>query len=256
MIERCKDMMPCISTLSVHESPFGRILDWMKRLRVNTWEIIDESPNELDVKKIGGYRNVMPNSLALINVHGPYDPLIFGHSWFKRLETTISLAGLLRSSYVVVHAPRCESLEIMLENLEKLASTASKFGISLLVENCTSNESAYLNSLEDFVTIFETISSKNLGLCLDVGHAYIDGSIDGFLTKFYGKIMNVHLHDNDGLRDLHMPLDAGKVPWRRFLDALARRGYRGFVTLECKSKIEESFNKVNEFLLSLKHKSF
>jgi len=241
-------MIPCISTLSVHESPFGRIVEWMKSVRFNAWEVIDEKPNELDVEKIQGYRRAAPSSLA-INVHGPYNPLTFGHFWFKRMEITISMAGLLRSTYVVVHAPRYENLDSTVESLEKLSHMASRFGINLLVENCMSRESAYLSGIEDFVMLFDTASSKNLGLCLDVGHAYVDGSIDGFLRRFYEKIMNVHLHDNDGLHDLHLPLDAGKVPWRRVLDVLCKRGYEGFVTLECKSKIEESLNKINEALL-------
>ncbi|MCS7135815.1 MAG: sugar phosphate isomerase/epimerase [Nitrososphaerota archaeon] len=241
-------MIPCVSTLSVHESPFGRILEWLKRLGAEVWEIIDEKPNELDVKKVESYKNAAPSNLTLINVHGPYNPLALGHVWFKRLEVTISLAGLLRSSYVVVHAPKFEDFEVTLKSLERLSSTASTFGINLLVENCTSNESSYLNTVEDFVTLFDTTCAKNLGLCLDVGHAYIEGEIDDFLSRLYEKLRNVHLHDNDGIRDLHMPLDAGRVPWRRILETLARKGYEGFVTLECKRGIEESLNKLDEVL--------
>ncbi len=252
MMKGCKSMISCVSTLSVHESPFGRILEWLKHLGARAWEIIDEKPNELDIKKVESYRNIALSELTLINVHGPYNPLAFGHVWFKRLEATVALAGLLRSSYVVVHMPKCEDLEVTLKNLEKASSTASKFGISLLVENCTSNESAYMNTLEDFVILFDTTCAKNLGLCLDVGHAYIERNLDDFLSKFYERLMNVHLHDNDGLRDLHMPLDAGKVPWRKVLENLARKGYDGFVTLECKSRMEDSLNKLNEVLLKLK----
>ncbi len=242
-------MIPCVSTLFVHESPFGRILEWLKRLRARAWEIIDEKPNELDIKKVESYKGALSNELTLINVHGPYNPLTFGHFWFKRLEATILLAGLLHSKYVVLHIPKREDFEVMLENLEKLAHTASKFEINLLVENCTSNESAYLNTFEDFVILFDTTSTKNLGLCLDVGHAYIERELDDFLSKLYERFMNVHLHDNDGLHDLHMPLDTGKIPWRKILETLARKGYEGFITLECKSKIEDSLNKLNETTL-------
>lgn len=241
-------MIQCVSTLSVHESPFGRILEWLKCLEANAWEIIDEKPNELDIKKVEFYKNVAPSELTLINVHGPYNPLAFGRVWFKRLEATVSLAGLLRSSYVVVHIPKHENLEITFKNLERVASIASRFGINLLIENCTSNESAYMNTLEDFIILFDTTCVKNLGLCLDAGHAYIERNLDDFLSRLYEKIMNVHLHDNDGLHDLHMPLDAGKVPWRRILETLARKGYEGFITLECKTKVEDSLNKLNETL--------
>ena len=245
-------MIPCVSTLFVHESPFSKIIEWLKRIEVKAWEIIDEKPNELDIKKVDSYKKVVSSDLTLINVHGPYNPLAFGPFSFKRLENTISLAGLLRSSYVVIHAPKCEDFEATLKNLEKLSYVASNFGIKLLVENCTSNESAYLNTLEDFIILFDTTCAKSLGLCLDLGHAYIERNVDDFLSRLYERIANVHLHDNDGLHDLHMPLDSGKIPWRRILESLAKKGYEGFVTLECKSNVEESLNKLNETLLRFK----
>ena len=43
--------------------------------------------------------------------------------------------------------------------------------------------------------------------------------------------MHVHLHDNDGHRDLHLPIGTGRIDWDRFIPRL-KGVYDGTVTME------------------------
>ena len=70
---------------------------------------------------------------------------------------------------------------------------------------------------------------------------YFDGSREGFddmmvedLRKLLrsGCLGHVHISDNDGYADLHQPLGAGSLPWRRLMDLLDSEGYSGMVVLE------------------------
>ncbi|MDD2912760.1 MAG: TIM barrel protein, partial [Candidatus Bipolaricaulis anaerobius] len=46
------------------------------------------------------------------------------------------------------------------------------------------------------------------------------------------RLVHVHLHDNRGERDEHLPLGRGSLPWRAAWAALSSAGYRGPIVLE------------------------
>ncbi|MBS7629846.1 sugar phosphate isomerase/epimerase, partial [Candidatus Bathyarchaeota archaeon] len=52
-----------------------------------------------------------------------------------------------------------------------------------------------------------------------------------FIERFSDKIRHVHLSDNDGSGDLHLPIGCGKIDWHETLRCL-KRCYDGTITLE------------------------
>jgi len=61
-------------------------------------------------------------------------------------------------------------------------------------------------------------------VCFDVGHANITGSIDSFLDH-RGCIKNVHLHENSGKQDEHLPLTGEHIDVERIVRALGNKNY-------------------------------
>ena len=66
------------------------------------------------------------------------------------------------------------------------------------------------------------VDDPRLGLCLDVGHAavYSHRPVSEWIEAFLPYLRHVHLHDNDGASDLHLPLGAGTLPLLPWLAAL------------------------------------
>ncbi|HEU69074.1 MAG TPA: sugar phosphate isomerase/epimerase [Candidatus Acetothermia bacterium] len=74
---------------------------------------------------------------------------------------------------------------------------------------------------------------RTLGACLDFGHLHtLGGEPASYVAALGERLVHVHLHDNHGERDEHLPLGTGTVPWRVALAALAGRGYGGRIVLE------------------------
>jgi sugar phosphate isomerase/epimerase len=73
---------------------------------------------------------------------------------------------------------------------------------------------------------------------LDVGHANIGvpkNQTREYLFSLADRLVHVHLSDNDGTADQHLPLGApakGGVSWRRVAADLKSFGYDGTITLE------------------------
>jgi len=137
---------------------------------------------------------------TLVNVHIARGVSSFGH------ERTLRLNG---------------------ESFAELAELAEPYGIRIMVEHPPIPSV----STDDIRAILR--ADQRLGFHLDVGHAYVGGDrLGGLLKAFSKQLCHVHLSDNRGRDDDHMPLGAGRIDWPRALRLLKERGYDGTMTLE------------------------
>ena len=77
---------------------------------------------------------------------------------------------------------------------------------------------------EMLVEIARGVDDPRLGLCLDVGHANTVVSETppaDWLAPMLPDLRHVHLHDNHGALDEHLPLGAGTIDFAPILAALA-----------------------------------
>jgi len=101
------------------------------------------------------------------------------------------------------------------------------------------------------------VGRDNVGITLDVGHAYIASNYYGFdfldaIALASPLVRHIHVHDNfgtpagldrrqivliaEGKGDLHMPVGWGKIPYREVFSRL--KGYEGVVLLELKPRYD------------------
>lgn len=122
------------------------------------------------------------------------------------------------SLYSTMIFNRKQSQARSIDNLKRLGEVAGKLGIDLAVENVGFHEFALFDE-EEFVRLFEDIPT--ISALVDVGHAHINGWDTPELIRRLGtRLSAVHLHDNDGIDDLHQPIGEGTIAWDPLFDAL------------------------------------
>ena len=89
----------------------------------------------------------------------------------------------------------------------------------------------------------EIMRTTTLGLTIDVGHYNIREN--PFFLKNFDRVVNMHLHDNDGKSDLHLALGKGNVDLKRF----NLNKYTGFLTIETRE--EKSILESRDYLLKV-----
>ncbi|MCP4348404.1 MAG: sugar phosphate isomerase/epimerase [Desulfobacterales bacterium] len=119
------------------------------------------------------------------------------------------------------------------EFLGEVVAQADRKGITLCLENMFPRYHSFFEP-EDFVKVFEQFPS--LRLTLDVGHANIGDkngrrSLD-FIEMFGDRIGHIHVSDNEGKRDDHIPVGRGTVNFPRIIKSLKNIGYADTVTFE------------------------
>lgn len=119
-----------------------------------------------------------------------------------------------------------DSLNWQIETLGEMIRRASGHGLQIMYEpvgmmpETTENLDTLLKALPD------------LGFHLDIGHFHLNQRQPAdFIRHFAARLVHVHLHDNDGSRDQHLPPGIGSINWDETLTAL-KECYDGTVTLE------------------------
>ena len=134
-----------------------------------------------------------------------------------------------------------KALKKTCESLRELLNVADELDLILGLENLPPRffpPRGYFSRTEEFDVVFSEIASQRLKLVLDVAHAsfFESDSPPKFIDKFYEKLAHVHLSDNLGQRDDHLPLGAGRVDYKTPVRELKKRNYSGTITLEIFSR--------------------
>lgn len=88
-------------------------------------------------------------------------------------------------------------------------------------------------SPEEMQDLLQKVNRTNVRLTLDVGHAVVSGNKPSeFIQQLGEDIFHVHLHDNWGDVDQHLPLGEGNIDYVGVIHALKQLDYEGVVMLE------------------------
>ena len=149
-----------------------------------------------------------------------------------------------------------QAREYALESLEAIMEKADQLELLICLENLFPKAHSLVEP-EDFTDIFEKF--PNLKMTLDTGHAHIEDT-DGkravkFIERFSDRIDHIHVSDNFGEADNHLPVGAGTVNLNEIVKALKGIGYDNTITLEVFSKdrdyLKMSRNKVAAMFATL-----
>lgn len=123
-----------------------------------------------------------------------------------------------------------------------LIEKAKETGVLVLLENlftgydgsireghCTNEYEAvaYIDHLN------ELAGCECFGICVDTGHLNLLGKNQyKYITTLGKRIKAFHIHDNDGMRDLHLAPYTGTVNWEDFCNGVRDAGYDGDLSFE------------------------
>jgi len=146
----------------------------------------------------------------------------------KVMKHVFEICDKLEANYVVVHGGDVRNhhyIENLVNNLREICKMASEYGIIIALENLFTNEIGIRRAGEtpkELLRIVEEAGMDNLGVTIDVGHAYITAQQYGFSIQDYfyilkDYIVHMHVHNNIGLKDepwdKHLPITIGEIDY-------------------------------------------
>lgn len=155
------------------------------------------------------------------------------------IRQSIVFASQLRASYVVIHPGfhRCplfsreRDREIARQSMLELLDFNRKYGMLLLVENVGVNGTS-LFTPEEFSVFLDGMPEK-AGYLFDIGHAHVNHwDLCRIISALGKRLYAVHLHDNHGKSDEHLPIGEGTVDWDSVFSAIRENGNIRHLVLE------------------------
>ncbi len=223
------------------------------------WEISADGNYRLDnPETFATVRKTMEENDLPVSVHAPFSDLnpasINQPIWeetINQLCVTITKAAEI-ADMVVIHPGYLSPVSrydtaLAWQNHKqacyRLGECAAAAGVSACLEN--------MPNLDDFFCrepyeLDGLVDGTGMGITFDVGHANANGNLNDFCKIILPNAQHLHIHDNHGVRDEHLPLGEGNIPWEKIMPKLVKE-YKGDIIV-VEGRNPEEGKKSLEFL--------
>lgn len=158
-----------------------------------------------------------------------------------KLRRCFDLIEIFRPDSVVCHLGYLDCvhsydlkqwLNNSLETWRELVLSAEKYHTPVMFEN------TYEPDPRIHKILLEALDSPSARFCLDVGHVLAFAKVPWYkwLASLEQWLGQLHLHDNRGFRDEHLPVGNGHFEFKELFSYLKTRNMKPIITLEPKSE--------------------
>lgn len=128
------------------------------------------------------------------------------------------------------------TVEYAITALEHLGAFAQPLGVRILIENLLSEPT----TPDHLMLILELGHLTQIGICLDLGHAHITVGVDEAIATLGNHIVQVHTHDNHGVKDEHLWPGDGSIDWPTTVQALKNLSEPPVIVLEISQNLGDT----------------
>lgn len=115
-----------------------------------------------------------------------------------------------------------------LKIMERLADITRQHGLILAIENCLTGD------LDHMIQIVDALNRTDVGINFDSGHCFCfqDRDLAARIRQIGKRLASLHLHDNFGENDDHLPPGIGLIDWDTAIEAIMETPYEGPLMME------------------------
>ena len=233
--------------------------------RANKNNFFDQSVEELE-SFFAKHKEAAGKSKIRINqMHMPYPIFIPNgkdklndYLWTQVAPKSMEICRFLECPNIVVHGFKLSRFwgteeaewQKTHEFLDSILPMAKEYGITVCLENLYESVGGHLvegpgcdarKAVERIDRINAEYGAEVLGFCFDTGHANLIGiDFEKFITTLGARLKVLHIHDNDGVGDLHqIPYTFTKTrenksstDWEGFVRGLRTINFDGVLSFE------------------------
>jgi len=161
-----------------------------------------------------------------------------------------------------IHFDTDQPVDSFVKSFRPLMEELSKTGMKLSVENTPSTEPQDFNRLFRHLAEILFLNVSSVGMCLDIGHANLCDCTRNDYLKYVDlispdvPIMHLHMHENYGDYDSHLPIftgPAGRDPAgiKGLIERMKKRKFSGTVILEQWPQTPDLLNGARDRILEM-----
>jgi len=207
------------------------------------WEIVSEGGHHLpDIEK--DLKALLPSYDLECSVHTPLSDVNIASmnprmlaAAMKEVLGAIECTGRLGFGPFTLHpgfysplgmVNRKAAQDLCRSSIRAIDRAAKENGVQVALENMPDMPISMITTPEELLSYIEGTDIK---VCFDFGHANTTHNIQSFLD-LKDLMINIHIHDNLGKVDQHLPVGDGNIDFKNLLPRL--EGYNGRYVIEAR----------------------
>ena len=237
------------STLAGIEFELEKTLDFIENLGIEYAELVHQYPAEfIDSEILESYslKYSIHAPFMDVNIASPQEQSRLNS--IAQIKSSIDLANEINAEAVVVHPGlisflankyfKKEVYEFANQSIKEIGDYAKDLGVLATIENMPNFESMIYQNIVD---LNQLLVENEMHMTLDIGHANHVGYAPD--EMIFDSIKHVHVHDNLGDDDSHLPLGEGSIDLKYIINTLESKNYDGIYILEVNDydSIKKSF---------------
>ena len=226
------------STLAGIEFELEKTLDFIENLGIEYAELVHQYPAEfIDSEILESYslKYSIHAPFMDVNIASPQEQSRLNS--IAQIKSSIDLANEINAEAVVVHPGlisflankyfKKEVYEFANQSIKEIGDYAKNLGVMATIENMPNFESMIYQNIVD---LNQLLVENEMHMTLDIGHANHVGYAPD--EMIFDSIKHVHVHDNLGDDDSHLPLGEGSIDLKYIINTLESKNYDGIYILE------------------------
>jgi len=252
-----------VSMLYCLGESFNRMLKRLGTIGTRYIEILDDGIHELNKNRVALLRETAKSNNIHYSLHAPFADIniaspskIMLKASMKRLKQSMAYANQLDARIWVFHPGAKTGIgqfypgadwKQNIESIQELYESAEEYGVNIVLENLPAKYYFFMSKPEEFVRFYKE-TNLPIGIVMDLGHANLEGHIEGFFNLLADKIIHIHASDNDGSDDQHLGIGYGKIDYTWVAEMLKKTGYDKSVIIESITNVSETITKLKKLL--------
>ena len=215
---------------------------------------------------------LIKNKNKILNLLSKFKSKPIAHTWYIDLGSSyehvrkggiseakkmIGIASLLKIDLINFHfyssglrpslvKYRKEILTNIINSFKEIVRYAKSKKVKVMTENLAAHSE--VTDFNDFKFVIDRV--PNLKVHLDIGHAFIQHGMEGvknYMFTFKDSLAHIHVSDNDGEEDEHLPLGKGKINFEQVAKWLKQVNYDKTITFEVFTSKEDAKESMLKF---------
>jgi phosphoglucan,water dikinase len=204
----------------------------------------------------------VPTRRMRLSVHARWQANLLTPDGIALFWKDLDLARDLGAALINIHLEHGQGVPAFIQAILPLIGRTAEAGVQLSIENTPLHSPELFNELFAQLRSLDSVKTSHVGMCLDLGHANLCAAARNNYLGFVDRldpnlpIIHLHLHENWGDSDSHLPLFTGPSSRddsgiRQLVARLKKRGYSGSMILEQWPHPPSLLNNARDRLLQL-----
>ena len=256
------------SSLAFYEESLENALSWGENNKFGLLEIVAENNHAIDEETLPEVKDFLSSYNFEYTVHSPFSDINISSlnksirkESIRQVKYSIFAVNEIGGNVLTFHPGRHSAAtsksrgntkKILFDSLKKISDYNKDYGVTIALENMPDTFITTMKVSQEVLEVLENKQLSEIKHTMDVGHLETNNvDIGEYIHDLRKYLIHMHLHDNFGEFDNHLPLGEGNINFPKIFRALKEINYVGRIILEMTNT--EDILKSREFLEEKKY---